>query len=78
MTDSANKSTRCEHRRLFPGSGGYYIFCSDCGHAWTCQGHHDAGSKCQEAASVMLGPCQTTLAGQPGRWVWQEEAHGAR
>lgn len=72
MADPSNQRTieRCEHRRLYPGSGGYYIFCSDCSQAWTCQGHHDEGSRCRTAG--VLPPCQTTLAGKAGRWIWQE------
>lgn len=26
--------TQCLHRTIYPGSGGYYLFCKECGCAW--------------------------------------------
>ena len=61
----------CAHRRLLPGSGGYYIFCDDCGHAWACENHHEPHGRCADGWK-----CQTPLQTGDGigRWVWQEDA----
>lgn len=30
----------CSHRKLSFGSGGFYIFCAECGGTWTPEGAH--------------------------------------
>ena len=68
--DSVQQGTpRCEHRRLRPGSGGYYVMCLDCPQTWVAK---RVGA--ESDTDLDRGPpltCTTPLMYEAGRWEWR-------
>ncbi len=59
---------RCVHARLHMGSGGFYIWCADCGHEWLCSKHNE-GSGCATPSRGDFD-CQTPLATPSCETIW--------
>ena len=65
----ADETTRCEHRRLHGGSGGYYLMCMGCPQRWAAQRVGGASDTDLDRGPPLT--C-TTPAATAGQWEWRQ------